>query len=182
MTTVDPKSGTTQGGTPVKISGGPWDEDTVTFTTVMFGESVATDVTGEVKNAQGKYTSIRAVSPPHSAGVVDITVITPDGSDLRIEKAFTYTLVVTSVNPSLGQLADAKDGNIAVIIKGEDFIDVGEVKFGEEAARFAVISESEILAVVPPAKRAGEVVVTVKTPDGQNTEKPTFEYRASLKR
>lgn len=178
MTTVDPKSGTTQGGTPVKISGGPWDEDTVTFTTVMFGDGAATDVKGLDKNNQGKYRSISAVSPPHSAGVVDITVITPDGSDLR-ENAFTYTLVVTSVNPSLGQLADAKEGNIAVIIKGEDFTDVGEVKFGEEAARFAVISQSEILAVVPPAKKAGTVVVTVKTPDGQNTETPTFEYRPS---
>jgi hypothetical protein len=177
MTTVDPKSGTTQGGTPVKISGGPWDEDTVTLTAVMFDESAATDVKGEVKNNQGKYTSISAVSPPHSAGKVDITVITPDGSDLR-EEAFTYTVVVTSVNPSQGRLAQAKEGNIAVIIKGEDFIDVGEVKFGEEAARFAVISQSEILAVVPPAKKAGKVVVTVKTPDGQNTEKPTFEYHS----
>jgi hypothetical protein len=32
---------------------------------------------------------------------------------------------------------------------------------------------------VPPAKKAGTVVVTVKTPDGQNTETPTFEYRPS---
>src|SRR5262245_3178645 len=128
MTAVDPKSGTTQGGTSVKISGGPWDEDTVTFTTVMFGESPATDVNGEVKD-KGKYTRISAVSPPHSEEVVDITVITPDGSDLR-QNAFTYTpVVVTSVNPSTGPLADAKQGNIAVIIKGEDFIDVEGVKF-----------------------------------------------------
>jgi hypothetical protein len=178
MTPVYPKSGTTQGGTPVKISGGPWDEDTVSFTTVMFGENPANDVTGEVKNSQGKYTSIIAVSPPHGAGVVDITVMTPDGSDLR-EAAFTYTVVVHSVNPKQGQLADAKEGNIAVIIKGEDFTDVEEVKFGEEGARFAVISQSEILAVVPPAKKAENVVVTVKTPDGQNTGTPTFTYRAS---
>jgi hypothetical protein len=85
--------------------------------------------------------------------------------------------VVTSVNPSGGRVADAKEGKIAVIIKGEDFTDVEEVKFGEEAARFAVISQSEILAVVPSAKKAGTtVVVTVKTPHGQNTREPTFEY------
>lgn len=175
--TVTPTSGTTRGGIHVKISGGPWDEDTVSFTTVMFGESAATDVEGADKadkNDQYEYTSIKAVSPPHDAGVVDITVITPDGSEKK--GAFTYTFVVTSVNPSGGRVADAKEGKIAVIIRGEDFTDVEEVKFGEEAARFAVISQSEILAVVPSAKKAGTVVVTVKTPHGQNTREPTFEY------
>ena len=176
MTAVEPKSGTTLGGTPVKISGGPWDEETVTFTSVMFGESPATAVEGKVKNNHGKYTSISAVSPPHSAGVVDITVITPDDSDLK-KQAFTYALVVSSVHPSQGRLADAKEGNIAVIIKGEDFAGVEEVKFGDEVARFAVISQSEILALVPPAKDAKPVVVTVKTPQGQNEKEPTFEYQ-----
>jgi hypothetical protein len=144
----------------------------------MFGESPATDVKGEAKGNQATYTSISAVSPPHSEGVVDITVITPDGSDLG-ERAFTYTFVVTSVDPSQGPLADANEGKIAVIIKGEDFTDVEEVKFDDEAARFAVISQSEILAVVPPAKKPREVVVTVKTPHGQNTGTPKFEYKGS---
>ena len=131
------------------INGGPWDEDTVTFaTSVMFGESTATDVEGGNKNNKDEYTSIIAISPPHDAGPVDITVITPDSSERK--GAFTYyNVVVNSVNPEEGP----KGGNIAVIIKGEDFTDVVEaVKFGEKAARFAVISQSEILAVVPSVK------------------------------
>src|SRR5208282_1471116 len=38
------KCGPTTGGTSVEIFGGPWDEETIMFTTVMFGERAATKV------------------------------------------------------------------------------------------------------------------------------------------
>jgi hypothetical protein len=171
--TVRPDQGTTQGSTHVTITGGPWDEQTLWFTMVFFDKSPATDVKGK-DQSNDKYTSISAVSPPHNAGIVDITVITPDGPDLR-KNAFTYKVVkVESVEPNEG----AKEGEFAVIITGYGFTDVQEVKFGEEKSRrFAVTSPSEIWAVVPPVRKPTGVEVTVKTPDGHNTESPKFTYR-----
>lgn len=75
------KCGPTTGGTSVEIFGGPWDEETIMFTTVMFGEYAATnvDVGDEEKTRDDykTYKSIKATSPPQKAGTVSITVITP---------------------------------------------------------------------------------------------------------
>ena len=43
---LNPYQGTTAGGTQVKITGGPWDEETVMAIVVMFGDVAAQAVNG----------------------------------------------------------------------------------------------------------------------------------------
>src|SRR5581483_9663223 len=74
VTTVSPDAGPVAGGTTVTISG----TNFVSPTTVFFGSQQATTVT--VVDA---YT-ITAVSPPNSAGVVDVTVHTAGGTSATV--------------------------------------------------------------------------------------------------
>ena len=103
MTNIDPSSGPTTGGTPVKIFDGCWDEETIMFTTVMFGEYAAPKVEGgdaeKTCDDYKIYKSIIATSPPQKEGPVPITVTTP-GKDPVKTGDFTYTFDVSDVHPS----------------------------------------------------------------------------------
>jgi hypothetical protein len=81
VTKVSPKSGLTSGGNKVKIKGSGFNG----ATTVDFGSVPATSF---AVNAKG--TQITVTAPAHSAGVVDITVITPAGTS-SVTNADLYT-------------------------------------------------------------------------------------------
>ena len=70
VTGLSPSSGSTAGGTAVTVSGSNF----ASSSTVNFGASAATGVTVVSPN------QIDAVSPPGSAGTVDVTVTTPAGT------------------------------------------------------------------------------------------------------
>ncbi len=180
MTKGNDKCGPTTGGTPVTIQGGPWDEETIMFTTVMFGELAATkvDVGPEREPCDGYtiYKSIIATSPPHKEGPVPITVITPGKKPVKRDD-FTYTFRVSDVRPSHAVVP--KEGDpVLVIIRGDDLADVSKVEFGETPAKFVKIDPTQIWAVVPPREKAETVIVHVTTPRGRNKEKPSFTYDA----
>ena len=83
VTGVSPNNGPTAGATVVNITG----TNLTGATEVNFGANAATSVT--VTSA----TSITATSPAGSAGVVDVTVITPNGtSATSAGDQFTYFL------------------------------------------------------------------------------------------
>lgn len=177
--TIGTKCGPTTGGTSVEICGGPWDEETLMFTTVMFGDDAATRVdpgqehkttTDDYKS----YKSIIATSPPHEEGSVSITVITPDGSKKETD-AFTYVFEISDVYPPKATVP--KDEIVVVAIMGKDLANVAHVKFGDNfAPRFGWIDPTHIWAVVPYSEKTGKVPVQVKTPHGENKDTPTFEY------
>jgi hypothetical protein len=162
--TIEPKTGTTAGGTSVKISGGPWDEETVRFTTVMFGDRAATKVDVGEKDATSDdyitYKSIKATSPPHRAGPVRITVITPGNRRTTEKDSFTYSFVVSKVTPPKGKVTT--EGDTVVI--------------GGKRARFGLINPSHIWAIVPYSETLGAVPVKVKTSRGENSDTSKFEY------
>jgi hypothetical protein len=176
--TIEPKTGTTAGGTSVKISGGPWDEETVRFTTVMFGDRAATKVDVGEKDATSDdyitYKSIKATSPPHRAGPVRITVITPGNRRTTEKDSFTYSFVVSKVTPPKGKVTT--EGDTVVIITGNDLADVDAVEFGGKRARFGLINPSHIWAIVPYSETLGAVPVKVKTSRGENSDTSKFEY------
>ena len=99
ITGVSPATGGTNGATSVTITG----TDFTGATAVSFGSTPALSYT--VNSA----TSVTAVSPAASAGAVNITVTTPDGTSPVVSAdTFTYPAsapTVTAVSPSNGAAA-----------------------------------------------------------------------------
>lgn len=86
VTTVSPQVGPVTGGTAVIITG----TNLGNITAVFFGETPASTFTIDSD------TQITAVSPPHSLGVVDITVVGVGTSEMTTADQFTYILTSTS--------------------------------------------------------------------------------------
>lgn len=80
VTAISPTTGLTTGGTAVTITGTRF----VSGATVNFGGSAATNVT--VVSS----TSIRATTPPHAAGRVNVVVTNPGGQSGTLASAFLY--------------------------------------------------------------------------------------------
>lgn len=106
---VTPQSGSTQGGTRVRITGGTFDSGA----TVTFDGVAAT-------NVDASNTAINATTPgPHSSGPVDVTVTNSDGNSATLPASdpasFSYaavtnvgqTLIVPGVNNPGGASAQA---------------------------------------------------------------------------
>ena len=150
-----PAFGLVTGGTTVTVTGTGFTNGA----TVQFGSTPATSVT--VVSS----TSLNAVSPPGSPGVVDVTVTTPDGTSPVVNgDKFTYIALptITGVSPAAGPAA----GGNTVTITGTGFQNifgfpgVTTVDFGSiPAPSFTVNSDTSITATVP-AGSAGTVDVT----------------------
>jgi alpha-tubulin suppressor-like RCC1 family protein len=154
VSAVSPTSGSTEGGTPVTITGANFEGATA----VRFGANGATSFT--VTSA----TSISATAPAGSAGTVNVTVTTHAGtSPTVVADRFTYVLP-----PSIKKLSAKRGpgaGGTTVTITGTRFEGVTAVSFGASAAReFTVNSATSITAVSPEG--AGTVDVTVTTIGG----------------
>jgi hypothetical protein len=170
VTNVSPSSGTTAGGTSVTITGTGF----TGATAVSFGGTAATSY------AVNSSTSITASSPAESAGTVDITVTTPNGtSATSTADQFTFQTpapTVTNVSPSSGPAG----GGTSVTITGTGFTGATAVKFGNTAAAsFTMQSATQIIATSPAG--SGTVDITVTTPGGTSATGATdqFSYQAA---
>jgi hypothetical protein len=164
--TISPTSGPTTGSTSVKISGGPWDPETIMFTTVMFGGYAATNVDQDPNGTS---------DGTNYSGKVDVIVTTPDKDSGTTSGTFTYEFIVSGIVPNSGKADDV------VIISGNDLANVSEVDFGgSTSAQFGSIDPLRIWAIAPSVISGGHVVssggvdVTVKSPRG--SDKKTFTY------
>jgi len=83
VTGINPTSGPTAGGTSVTITGTGF----VTGASVMFDSALAT-----VLDVQP--TAIMALTPPHTAGPVDVVVTNPDGQSDTLADSFTYIAAI----------------------------------------------------------------------------------------
>jgi alpha-tubulin suppressor-like RCC1 family protein len=173
VTKVEPSIGRVDGGTTVTIDG----KHLSGATSVKFG---SVEASGFTVNSEG--TSITAVSPAESAGVVDVTVTTAVGtSPTSSADRYTYAVqppAVSSVSPSEGP----NTGGTSVTITGENLGGATAVKFGTvEASSFTVNSEGTVITAVAPAGSAGTVDVRVTTPEGTSAPNPPgdqFTYYA----
>ena len=157
ITGVSPPTGSTSGGTSVTITG----TDLTGATAVSFGGTAALSYT------VNSSTSITAVSPPESAGTVNIQVTTPDGTSPTVSAdSYTYQAsapTVTAVSPSNGGAA----GGTSVSITGSGFSGATGVSFGSTAATsFSVTSSSTITAVAPAGTAGSTVDIRVTGPGG----------------
>jgi hypothetical protein len=88
---INPKTGPAAGGTSVSIGVTGLDEDTWSFSTVMFGANEGSNVSFDGWDEATKKGTITAVSPPGQSGTVDVKVISPSGKDHWTDpKSFTY--------------------------------------------------------------------------------------------
>ena len=151
MSSVNPNSGSTAGGTAVTITG----TNFVAGATVTFGGTAATNV------VVVSSTSITATTPAHAAGAVTVTVSNPGGQSGSLANGFTYVAspTVSSVSPNIGPVA----GGTAVTITGTNFAAGATVTFGGTAATNVVVVSSTSITATTPAHAAGAVTVMVTT-------------------
>jgi hypothetical protein len=158
VTGVNPGSGPASGGTTVTIAGSGF----TGATAVSFGSVAATSVTVVAG------TQITATAPAQSAGAVDVTVTTPDGtSPTSGADQYTYQApapvpAVTGVSPASGPAG----GGTTVTITGSGFTGATAVKFGSSTAASVTVVSSTRITAVTPAHAPGTVTITVTTPGG----------------
>jgi hypothetical protein len=153
---IAPANGPIAGGTPVTIQGSGFSAGTQVF----FDNIAALSV--DILSAQ----SLVAVTPPHAAGLVDVTVQIPSGSEANSVGAFLYVAppdpTISAIDPSIGPDA----GGTKVTITGTDFRPGAVVLFGAVAASSVSVLNGTTLTAVTPAHPAGLVDVTVTNSDG----------------
>ena len=163
ITDITPSAGPTAGGTVVTITG----TDLTGATALTFGGDPAQSFTVDSP------TQITATTPAHAAGMVDVVVTTPGGSD-TVTNGFTFAAAPTlaSVTPNTGSTA----GGTSVTITGTDLTGATALTFGgTSATSFTVDSPTQITATTP-AHAAGMVDVEVTTPGGSATLTDGFTF------
>jgi IPT/TIG domain len=176
VTSLGAGSGIDIGGTTVNIFGTGFTSATeVDFDTTSASFTVVSD------------TQIKAISPAHADGTVDITVTTPDGTS-AVTPADQFTFLremrITSISPTAGPVA----GGGTMTITGTGFTGTSLVIFSESVnfqshttrASFTVDSDTQITATIPPAPagvagKAGILVVGPVTPD-PTVSVPFYNY------
>ncbi|MGU3495071.1 IPT/TIG domain-containing protein [Xanthobacteraceae bacterium A53D] len=164
VTSISPATGGIAGGTSVTLTGSSF----TGATAVEFGGRPATSIT--VHSA----TSITAVTPAHVAGVVDVLVTAPGGSN-GLTRGFTYlppAPTLTSVSPATGDTA----GGARVTLTGTNFGEGMTVTFGGVAATMVTVHSATSLSAVTPAHAAGVVDVVVSGAGGTATRAGGFTY------
>ncbi len=153
VTGVSPSSGSTGGGTSVKITG----KNLSGATGVSFG-GAGGSITADSS------TQITATSPAGS-GTVNITVTTKGGTSATSgADKFTYTTpapTISVVSPRSGPTG----GGTSVTITGQNLSGATSVSFGGTAGSITA-DNSTVITVTTPAGTAGAVNITVTTPGG----------------
>jgi hypothetical protein len=103
ISNISPASGPTTGGTTVTITGTNY--ATAGTTSVLFGDTAATAVTAS------SVTSLTCTAPAHSAGVVDVKVMNPDGQSVIAPMSFTYRDAV-ALTKDVAVSGDTSSGGI----------------------------------------------------------------------
>ena len=166
ITALTPTSGTTSGGTTVKITGTGF----IGATAVHFGATTATSFT--VSNA----TTVHAKTKAHVAGAVKVQVTTGGGTATSgTSHEFTFiapTPTITALTPTSGTTS----GGTTVKITGTGFIGATAVHFGATTATSFTVTSPTIVHAKTKAHVAGAVKVQVTTAGGTATSGTSHEF------
>ena len=165
VTSISPSSGPPSGGTTVTITGANLEQASA----VDFGSGHPATILTDTA------TSLTVTSPPESAGTVDITVTTPNGTSATSSAdEFSYAAPpkIQRIAPSNGPAS----GGTTVEIFGTDLAHANAVHFGKAAAKITRGSASALTVISPPG--TGTVTVTVTTSGGTSSA-GHFTYKAS---
>jgi hypothetical protein len=171
LTSLNPSTGSTGGGTLVTITGSNF----TNATAVLFGSTPALAFTIVSDSI------ITALAPPQPASTLDVTVIAfGNVSALSAADRYMYTPAlapaVTGVSPATGSTA----GGTVVTITGSSFTGASTVLFGQVPATFTINSDTSITATAP-SQAGGTVDVFVLTPNGTSAAGTSdrFTYTAA---
>jgi len=168
VSSASPSSGPTAGGTVVTVAGSNFSSGA----TVSFGGSPASNVSFVSS------TQLKATTPAHAAGTVNVVVTNPGGASVTLANAFSYgssSLTVSSVSPISGPAA----GGTTVTISGVNFQTGVSVTFGGFAATSVTLSNSTTIVAVTPEHSSGSVTVAVTNSNGQSaTLSSAFKFHS----
>lgn len=161
VASVSPTSGGTAGGTVVTVTGSNF----ASGATVSFGGAPAS-----VSFLSS--TQLKAVTPAHAAGSVNVVITNPDSTSAALPGGFTFgtasSLAVSSVTPNSGGTA----GGTVVTITGLNFASGATVSFGGSAASGVSFVSANQLTATTPAHASGSVSVAVTNPDSTSAALP----------
>ncbi len=169
---IKPDRGLARGGQKVNVTGSGFTPQMQ----VLFGNQPAKRVLWVRKD------TLEVTTPPHPPGVVDVTVMRPDGASRTLAGAFTFynKVTITSVEPALVPV----QGGIPVKLHGSGFSGLQAVWFGDVRVNLARAVNDSLVNCVAPAHTAGRVTVSVSAASGEGTavdaityyERPSIDY------
>ncbi|MGB9919130.1 MAG: IPT/TIG domain-containing protein [Moorellales bacterium] len=168
---LSPREGSTQGGTPVVITGRNFFQGAEVYFDGLPSPSVKVLDTGTVV----------AESPPHAPGAVEVTLVNWDGGAATYH-CFIYRQPGTppeilKVDPSVGRARE----ETPVTITGRNFQPGAKVYFGHTEAVEGEVKDYYTIAATAPALPAGKVDVRVVNPDfGEAVLRNGFTYQSSV--
>jgi len=111
-------------------------------------------------------TKISARSGAHVAGVVDVTVINPNGQSFTLANGYTYLASpsIASIEPASGSI----NGGTPITVTGSNFRAGAQVQLDGVVATTIVVVNDTTITAVTGAHAAGAVDVQVTNLDGQS--------------
>ncbi|MGO9456622.1 MAG: IPT/TIG domain-containing protein, partial [Acidimicrobiales bacterium] len=172
ITTFNPATGTTSGTSSVTITGTGFSGTGFSATAVTFGTVAAKSYT--VTSS----TTIRAVTPPHVAGTVKITVTTAGGTATSSAdyKYKASTPTISSFTPTTGTTS----GTATVTITGTNLYGATAVKFGTTTAKSYTVTSPTTVKAVTKTHAPGTVKVKVTTAGGTVTAGSDYKFKAPV--
>ena len=172
---VTPPRGPTEGGTVAIITGNNFKPGT----TVSFGANASPFV--KVVSP----TTLTVVTPPGSAGKVNVVVASPEGQSTSFTDGFEYYQkdATTAAPPTLSSIqpnTGPTSGGTVALVTGDLFQDGALLFVGRSPATDVVVADPMTMTGVLPAGDEGTVDVEVTNPDGQTAKLPAaFAYSAA---
>ncbi|MFM2007744.1 MAG: hypothetical protein RLZZ09_3399, partial [Pseudomonadota bacterium] len=167
VTSVEPSSGTTAGGTLITLTGTNF-TDATAVTVAGVSCSGLTVVDAE---------TARCTTPARSAGSASVKITTPGGTSWS-NGYFTYVAPVppppqvASVTPGYG----TTDGGTSITISGANFTGATGISIGGlPCASLSVTNATTATCITPPGS-AGNSSVDVTTANGTNAANTLFTY------
>lgn len=159
ITSLSPNKGPISGGQEVTITGAEFQNEA--NTTVRFGDLDATSFSLESS------TTIRAVTPEHVAGMVDVTVINYDDQFSTLSNAYEYVAPpsITSIEPNESLINTSN----VIYVFGTSFSDQTTVRFGDLDAQVTFIDDTTLMVNTPISSTPGTVDVIVADEFGQSS-------------
>lgn len=155
VSTCNPNSGTSWGGTSVEITGSDFETDC----TATIGGNAVASLTFNSSNSITVSTPVAT-----TAGVVDIVVTNPGIGTGTLSSGYTYTdgtPTVSSINPNNGKLG----GGTNVTISGSSFSPFSTVNINSlPASGVSVSNSTTITCTTPTSGSPGAVNVDVVNP------------------
>jgi len=155
LSSINPTSGTTAGGTVCTLTG----TNLTGTTAVSFGGTAGTSIVNVSS------TSVHATSPARSAGTISVTATTSYGTSNGVN--YTYSAppsppTLSAIAPTSGTTA----GGTACTLTGTNLTGCSAVSFGGTAATGIIVDSATQVRCTSPAKTAGAVNVNATTPGG----------------